>query len=95
MGNRTQEFGEDQEAKYTKDAETLVDCLTNPENENYEPENHRYTFYAAQSWFDAQDWPSLHRWLESILASDLFLKVMPKYSRWQSGNEKTRFPQEV
>ena len=51
--------------------------------------------FIEKSWFDAQDWPSLHRWLESILASDLFLKVMPKYSRWQSGNEKTRFPQEV
>ena len=55
MGNRTQAFGDDQCAKYTKDAEILIDCLTNPENENYEPDNHRYTFYAAQSWFDAQN----------------------------------------
>ena len=47
------------------------------------------------AWFDAQDWPSLHRRLESILASELFFKIMPKYPEWQSGDEKTRFPQVV
>ena len=51
--------------------------------------------FIDKAWFDGQDWPSLHRWLESILASELFLKVMPKYSKWQSGDEKTRFPQVV
>ena len=44
MGNRTQAFGDDQCAKYTKDAEILIDCLTNPESEHYEPDNQRYTF---------------------------------------------------
>ena len=62
MGNRTQEFGEDQCAKYSKDAEVLIDCLTNPENENYEPNNQRYTFYAAQSWFDAQQYDKALEW---------------------------------
>ena len=51
--------------------------------------------FIDKAWFDAQDWPSLHRWLESILASELFLKVMTKYPRWQSGDEKTHFLQEV
>ena len=51
--------------------------------------------FIDKAWFDAQDWPSLHRWLESVLASELFLKVMPKYSRWQSGDAITRFPQAV
>ena len=62
MGNRTQSFGDDQVAKYTADAELLVDCLTNPENENYEPDNHRYTFYAAQSYFDAQNFEKAMEW---------------------------------
>lgn len=62
MGTRTKQFGDDQCAKYTKDAETLIDCLTNPENENYDPDNHRYTFYAAQSWFDAQEFEKALEW---------------------------------
>ena len=45
-----EEFGEDQAAKYTRDAETLIDCLENPDNPNYEPENLRYEFYVAQSY---------------------------------------------
>jgi len=64
MGSRTKEFDGDQSAKYLKDAETIVDCLTNPENENYEPENHRYTFYAAQSWFDAQEFEKALEWYQ-------------------------------
>ena len=47
------------------------------------------------AWFDAQELPSLHCRLESILASELFFKIMPKYPEWQSGDEKTRFPQVV
>lgn len=62
MGARTQQFGEDQAAKYRADAETLVDCLTNPENPNYDPDNLRYYFYAAQSYFDAQDWDKAIEW---------------------------------
>jgi len=56
MGNRTEAFGEDQQAKYRHDAEVLLDCLTNPENINYEPDNVRYKFYLAQSYFDAGDY---------------------------------------
>jgi glycosyltransferase involved in cell wall biosynthesis len=62
MGTRTLEFGDDQCAKYNKDAELLVDCLTNPDSENYEPDNHRYTFYAAQSYFDAQNFEKALEW---------------------------------
>ena len=40
--------------KYTKDAEMLLDALTNPESPNYEPKNSRYQFYLAQSYFDSQ-----------------------------------------
>ena len=64
MGDRTVQFGEDQAAKYTKDAETLIDCLENPENENYEPDNLRYMFYTAQSYFDAQNYEKACEWYE-------------------------------
>jgi glutathione S-transferase len=43
-------------------------------------------------WFDAQPWPSLQRWLEDFLASDLFAAVMPKYPRWQTGDVISDFP---
>ena len=62
MGARTQQFGEDQSAKYRHDAETLIDCLENPDNPNYDPNNTRYVFYAAQSYFDAQEWEKAIEW---------------------------------
>ena len=79
MGNRTKAFenttpGEQQEPetpgqeqwrkKYLADAETILDCLTNPENENYEPDNHRYYFYLAQSYFDGGDFAKAKDWYE-------------------------------
>ena len=64
MGARTQEFGDDQAAKYTRDAETLIDCLENPENPNYEPDNLRYEFYVAQSFFDAANYEKAMEWYE-------------------------------
>ena len=42
------------EEKYSKDAEMLLDALTNEESPFYDPENHRYWFYLAQSYFDSQ-----------------------------------------
>lgn len=64
MGARTQEFGDDQAAKYIRDAETLIDCLENPENPNYEPDNLRYEFYVAQSFFDAANYEKAMEWYE-------------------------------
>ena len=40
--------------KYSRDAEMLLDALTNEESPYYEPDNHRYWFYLAQSYFDSQ-----------------------------------------
>ena len=40
--------------KYSKDAEMLLDAVTNEESPYYEPDNHRYWFYLAQSYFDSQ-----------------------------------------
>jgi len=42
--------------KYTKDANELNDALTNPESPYYDPENARYHFYLAQSYFDSQQY---------------------------------------
>ena len=42
--------------KYSRDAETFEDALNNPESPFYEPDNARYQFYLAQSYFDSQQW---------------------------------------
>ena len=39
---------------------------------------------ADMHWFDAQDWPHLHRWLAEFLVSDRFSQIMEKYPPWQS-----------
>jgi glycosyltransferase involved in cell wall biosynthesis len=39
--------------KYLKDAEVLLDALTNESSPHYTPNNSRYVFYLAQSYFDA------------------------------------------
>ena len=39
--------------KYLKDAEILLDALTNENSPHYSPNNSRYVFYLAQSYFDA------------------------------------------
>ena len=42
--------------KYTKDAEVLYSALNNEDDPNYDPDNSRYQFYLAQSYFDSQQW---------------------------------------
>lgn len=44
-----------------------------------------------RAWFDAQDLPHLHPWLEAHLASDLFASIMPKFTPWQSGDAPIAF----
>lgn len=39
-----------------------------------------------KTWFDAQDWPDLHRWLETFLASPRFAAIMTKYPQWHEGD---------
>ena len=48
--------------KYLKDAEVLLDALTNEKSPYYEPENSRYLFYLAQSYFDAGEWELSKEW---------------------------------
>jgi len=48
--------------KYSKDAEIFLSCLTNEEDPNYEPENSRYHFYLAQSYFDSKQFDKSKEW---------------------------------
>lgn len=44
-----------------------------------------------RAWFDAQDLPNLHPWLEGHLASELFTSIMPKFTPWKSGDAPIAF----
>ncbi|MEL7447394.1 MAG: glutathione S-transferase [Pseudomonadota bacterium] len=44
-----------------------------------------------RAWFDAQDIPHLHKWLEAHLASDIFKAIMPKFTPWKAGDEVILF----
>jgi len=46
-----------------------------------------------RSWFNAEPWPALIRWLDAFLESPLFQSVMQKYPAWQEGDEITLFPE--
>ena len=47
---------------------------------------------ADQTWFDKQDWPYLHPWLQQFLTSDRFAIVMEKYEPWlETGGEGIEF----
>lgn len=44
-----------------------------------------------RDWFNAQDLPHLHPWLEAHIASDLFKNIMPKFTPWKAGDEPVAF----
>lgn len=46
---------------------------------------------ASPSWFDAQDWPALHHWLQAFLASERFVSIMHKYPPWLTSQEEIAF----
>jgi len=54
LGSRN--VGIDPVEKYKQDAEILLSALTNEEDPYYAPDNVRYQFYLAQSYFDSQQW---------------------------------------
>ena len=45
-----------------------------------------------KAWFDAQDWPMLHLWLNNFLESERFAVVMHKYPVWDGGKDSYAFP---
>lgn len=48
--------------------------------------------FIDKPWFDARDWPDLHRWLQRFLSSDRFSSVMSKYETWHVGDPEVWFP---
>lgn len=47
--------------------------------------------FIDKAWFDAQDWPQLHAWLDRFLDSDLFASIMSKYTPWAEGDAPLAF----
>lgn len=45
-----------------------------------------------RTWFDAQSWPHLRRWLDAFTASERFATIMHKYPIWRPGDDETYFP---
>ncbi|MEP3345031.1 MAG: glutathione S-transferase [Litoreibacter sp.] len=45
-----------------------------------------------RTWFDAQPWPHLHKWLDAHLASQRFAAIMVKLPKWQAGDPATLAP---
>jgi len=45
-----------------------------------------------RTWFDAQDWVGLKRWLTTFTDSARFAAIMGKYPKWQAGDPVTVFP---
>ncbi len=43
-------------------------------------------------WFDAQPYPALQRWLQTLLASPLFEAAMIRLPVWRAGDPPTLFP---
>ena len=48
--------------------------------------------FIDKTWFDAQPWPNLQRWLVRFLDSEAFTSMMTKYPQWQAGDPPTFFP---
>jgi len=42
-----------------------------------------------RDWFDAQNIPYIHVWLNAHLNSNLFTRIMHKYPQWQDGDTIT------
>ena len=47
---------------------------------------------ADQAWFALQPWPRLRVWLDALLRTEAFERVMRKYPRWKSGESGVDFP---
>ena len=44
------------------------------------------------NWWSERPYPRVATWLEQLLESDLFKRVMKKYSQWQDGDPAIPFP---
>ncbi len=41
--------------------------------------------FVNKTWFDLQPFPNIQKWLDSFLASNLFLSIMPKFKLFNDG----------
>ena len=43
-------------------------------------------------WWDGRPYPNISRWLDSLISSELFIRVMKKYPQWRDGDPEIPFP---
>jgi glutathione S-transferase len=48
--------------------------------------------FADKAWFDQSPYPYIQTWLAEFIESELFQKIMLKYSTWQYEDKITLFP---
>ena len=48
--------------------------------------------FADKAWFDQSSYPLIQAWLAEFIASELFQKIMLKYSAWKFEDTVTQFP---
>ncbi len=48
--------------------------------------------HTDSTWFDDQEWRQVQRWLAQWKASELFARVMEKYTPWEKGQPAVLFP---
>jgi len=44
------------------------------------------------TWWASHPYPNVSRWLEELVTSELFSRVMKKYSQWRDGDPEIPFP---
>lgn len=44
------------------------------------------------NWWDGHPYPNVARWLEGLISSELFVRVMKKYPQWRDGDPEIPFP---
>ena len=43
-------------------------------------------------WWESHPYPNTARWLDSLVSSELFVRVMKKYPQWRDGDPEIPFP---
>ena len=43
-------------------------------------------------WWESRPYPNIARWLDGLVSSELFIRVMKKYPQWRDGDPEIPFP---
>lgn len=43
-------------------------------------------------WWESHPYPNVARWLDRLISSELFIRVMKKYPQWRDGDPEIPFP---